>query len=200
MKKQPSIKSGGNGDSGVVFLRGKKTTLRPLQESDIPLLKKWVNDPEVRQFLKRIVPATDKHEHEWLERLHKSTDKEVVLMIEVNGRPIGTMGIHGINWKDRTAGTGAMIGEKEFWGKGYGTDAKMALLNYAFNTLNLRKITSRVVAPNKRSLAYSLHCGYRIEGRLVKQIFAFGGYQDIIFLGLFKNQWLPYWEAYNKKK
>jgi RimJ/RimL family protein N-acetyltransferase len=120
-------------------------------------------------------------------------------MIEVSGKPIGTMGIHSINWKDRTATTGALIGEKEYWGKGYGTDAKMTLLDYAFNTLNLRKIMSRVYAFNGRSLAYSLHCGYRVEGRLLRQRYAYGRYWDEIILGLFKSQWLPYWEAYNEK-
>jgi RimJ/RimL family protein N-acetyltransferase len=180
----------------IVFLRGKKTVLRPLLESDIPLLQKWINDPDVRQFLKRIFPAMEADEREWLERMHKNPDKDVVLMIIVKGQPIGTMGLHDINWKDRVATTGAMIGEKSFWGKGYGTDAKMALLNYAFNTLGLRKVMSRVFAFNKRSLAYSLHCGYKIEGRLSRQRFAYGRYWDEIILGLFKSQWLPYWDAF----
>lgn len=184
---------------GIVFLRGKKTILRPLLESDIPLLQKWINDPDVRQFLKRIFPAMEADEREWLERIHKNADKGVALMIVVDGKAIGTMGLHGINWKDRFATTGAMIGEKSYWGKGYGTDAKMALLDYAFNTLGLRKIMSRVFAFNERSLAYSLHCGYRIEGRLKRQRFAHGRYWDEIILGLFRSQWLPYWERYNKK-
>ena len=51
MKKQQIDKD------SIVFLRGKKTVLRPLLESDIPKLQKWINDPDVRQFLKRIFPA-----------------------------------------------------------------------------------------------------------------------------------------------
>ncbi len=61
------------------------------------------------------------------------------------------MGIHRINWKDRTATTGAVIGEKAYWDKGYGSEAKMLVLDYAFNMLNLRKICSQVLAFNKRS-------------------------------------------------
>ena len=184
---------------GIVFLQGKKTILRPLLESDIPLLLKWINDPEIRQFVSRIFPATENEERGWLERLHRSSEKEVVLMIEtLRGVPIGTMGIHRINWVNRVGTTGAMIGEKSFWGKGYGTDAKMILLDYAFNKLNLRKIVSRVFAYNKRSLAYSLHCGYRIEGRLSRAHFNNGRYWDEYVLGLFRHWWLPYWERYNK--
>jgi RimJ/RimL family protein N-acetyltransferase len=196
MKKE---KKDASKKTSIVFLRGKRTILRPLLESDIPLLQKWVNDPDVRQFVKRVFPATEIDEREWIESLRKKAGKDIVVMIEVKGKPIGVMGIHGINWKDRIATTGAMIGEKTYWDKGYGTDAKMVLLDYAFNTLNLYKIMSRVHAFNKRSLAYSLHCGYKIEGRLIRQIFSRGRYWDEIILGLFKSQWLPIWEAYNRR-
>lgn len=108
------------------------------------------------------------------------------------------LSIFYINWQNRTAVTGAVIGEKNYWGKGYGTEAKMILLDYAFNTLNLRKITSSVKAFNKRSLAYSLHCGYVIEGRLRDQHFVGGRYWDDIILGLFKEQWLPHWQKFCK--
>ncbi|MDE1967131.1 MAG: GNAT family N-acetyltransferase [Patescibacteria group bacterium] len=111
-----------------VFLRGRKTILRPLSESDLPLCQKWINDPEVRKFIKNIFPMTMGAEREWLESRSKKNDKDIILVIEVKGRPIGTMGIHGIDWRNRTATTGALIGEKEYWGKGYGTDAKMALI------------------------------------------------------------------------
>ncbi|MDE2188612.1 MAG: GNAT family N-acetyltransferase [Patescibacteria group bacterium] len=183
----------------LVFLKGKKTTLRPILESDIPLLMKWINDPEVRRFVKRVFPAMESDERDWIKRLHDKSGSDIAIMIEVKGKPIGTMGIHGINWKDRTATTGALIGEKNYWGKGYGTDAKMVLLDYAFNVLNLRKIMSRVFAFNYRSLRYSLHCGYKIEGRLKRQRFSEGRYWDEIILGLFKSDWLPYWEKYQKK-
>ena len=71
-------------------------------------------------------------------------------------------------------------------------------LNYAFNTLNLRKICSSVLAFNKRSLKYNLHCGYKIEGRKRKQIFKNGKYWDEIILGLFKKDWLTIWKRYQK--
>ena len=197
MKKQ--VKDHANKNT-IIFLKGKRTTLRPLLEKDIPLLMRWINDPEVRQYLLRIFPAMEADETDWLERLHKNSDKDVALMIEVKGIPIGTMGLHGINWKNRVATTGALIGEKQYWNKGYGTDAKMVLLDYAFNTLNLRKIMSHVKSFNKRSLAYSLHCGYKIEGCLKKQDFSHGKYHDEIILSLFKHQWLPYWKEYCKGK
>jgi len=185
-------------DKKVVFLKGKKVNLRPIEKADLPHLYRWINDPDVRHFIIGTFPQTMTKEEKWLENLDKD-DKNIIMIIETKeGQPIGTMGIHRIEWKDGVATTGALIGEKEYWGGGYGTDAKMILLDYAFNTLGLRRICSNVLSFNKRSLAYSLHCGYKIEGRKRKHILKRGRYWDLIELGLFMEEWLPIWKKYKK--
>ncbi len=184
--------------SKVAFLRGKRVVLRPLTKEDVPQMYVWVNDPELLQYLGMYLPTSLSKEEKWLEGLD-SRNGDITFGIEVAGKLIGTMGIHRIDWKNRTATTGAMIGEKSYQGKGYGTEAKMLLLNYAFNTLNLRKIYSEVIAYNARSLAYSLHCGYKVEGRKIKDHFKNGKYHDLIVLGLFKKDWLPHWKKHLAK-
>ncbi len=181
-----------------IFLSGRIVNLRPLGMSDTETLATWVNNPEVRRFLSTLFPVTLKKEEEWLSQLG-SDDKNIVLGIETkDGKFIGTMGAHRIEWGNRVCTTGALIGEKNYWGKGYGTDAKMILLDYLFNTLNLHKVCSDVIAFNKRSLRYSLHCGYRIEGVRRKHIYKAGKYFDKIELGVFKEDWLPIWRKYKK--
>ena len=181
-----------------VFLIGRRVNLRPFLRTDIPTLTRWINDPEVREFVASTLPQTEKQEEEWFNKLGAS-DKDIVLGIETKeGVLIGSMGIHKINWRDRICTTGALIGEKEYWGKGYGTDAKMVLLDYIFNVLNLHKACSSVIAYNKRSLHYSLHCGYGVEGRRRKHMFKRGRYWTLIELGLFREEWLPIWKKYKK--
>lgn len=194
--KSPTIS---RANESVVFLRGKKTILRPVSISDIPLLTKWINDPDTRQFVECFLPMTEEAEKEWYASLQKRSETSIILVIEVKSKPIGTMGIHNIKWKDGVGMTGALIGEAVYRSKGYGTDAKMALLDYAFNTLNLRKISSTVKAFNGRSLAYMEKCGYKQEGCLRQHSFENGQYWDHVILGLFKGDWLPLWEAYNRK-
>jgi RimJ/RimL family protein N-acetyltransferase len=201
MKKDSKVNAtskntNGSQKNNIVFLKGKKTVLRPVSEKDILLCVRWLNDPEIRQKIQNVLPVTEGGEREWLESLNKKSNTNVVLTIVVKGKAIGIMGIHNICWTDGTATTGAFIGEKEYQGKGYGTDAKMALLNYAFNTLNLRKIKSEVKSFNTCSLKYSKKCGYKPEGCLKKHCFANGKYWDVIILGLFKEDWLPYWKKY----
>jgi RimJ/RimL family protein N-acetyltransferase len=185
----------------IKFLIGKKVYLRPLLEEDYLFLLRWTNDPEVRPFLNRSLPTMEAEEKEWIERLHKNKGDNVVLMICLTegDRPIGTMGLHGINQKDGVATTGAMIGEKDYWGKGYGTEAKMILLDHAFNTLNLRKICSSVFAFNGRSLRYLEKSGYVIEGTLKKQLFINGKYVDEVLLAVFKKDFMLLWKKFKKE-
>lgn len=183
----------------LIFLEGRKVILRPYdKERDLVNCQRWINDPEVRQFVQNVFPYTLKGEESALDKI-TSNPNGVFLIIETKeGIPIGVMSIGGINWIHGTATSGAVIGEKEYWGKGYGTDAKMTFLDYLFNTLNLRKINSTALAFNKRSVAYNQKCGYIIEGVRKKEWFRKGRYVDEVMLAVFKKDWLPIWRRYKK--
>ncbi|HEY1037536.1 MAG TPA: GNAT family protein [Candidatus Paceibacterota bacterium] len=186
-------KAPGGADGEIVFLRGFKTVLRPLRESDIPLLARWINDPEVRVNLGSQLPKIESDEREFVQM---KAGRNVCLMVEVDGVPIGTMGIHDIKYPDATATTGAMIGEKAYWDKGYGSDAKMALLDYAFNTLGLRRLKSAAIAFNERSIAYSKKCGYVVEGVQKEEVYRNGAYHDLVWLAVTRKTWLPIWKKW----
>ncbi|MFH1388100.1 MAG: GNAT family protein [Patescibacteria group bacterium] len=183
----------------VVFLKGKKTVLRPFKkDTDLELVLRWINDQEVTQYLSRYLPASIKEEEEWFDNLSTRKNDLIFAVETLEGALIGSMGLHSINWKDRVANHGVIIGEKEYWSKGYGKDAHMILLDYAFNSLNLRKVCSQVISFNERSLNYHLTCGYKEEGSQLKQFYKKGQYWDLIILGLFKEEWLIKWGEYNK--
>lgn len=186
--------------SEIIFQEGKRVSLRPVLKEDVPRCLKWMNDREVTRCLRARLPTMEADEEGWFESLHKKKQSDILLTIVADEKPIGLMGIHGIDWVDRTATTGALIGEKEYWGKGYGTEAKMLLLHYAFETLNLRKICSSVIAYNKRSYAYSIKCGYKEEGRRQKQIFKEGKYWDEIMLAVFRKDWLVCWKKFQEQQ
>ncbi len=186
-------------NDNIVFMKGPRVEMRPVMKSDVPSLTRWINDPEVRQFLKSYLPMSDSDETAWVESLSSRKPTNICFMLVVKNIAIGTMGLHNISFKDGVATTGALIGEKEYWGKGYGSEAKMLLLDYAFNTLNLRKICSNVIAFNTRSHKYSLRCGYHEEGRRKRQHFQNGRYWDEIQLAVFKRNWLPYWKRFQEE-
>src|SRR3989338_6659107 len=182
----------------IIFLEGRIVNLCLFTKDDIPTLTRWINDPELRDFLRSVLPKTEKQQEDWFNKLG-SNEENIVLGIETKESIlIGSMGVYQINWRDRVCTTVWWIGEKEYWGKGYGTDAKMFLLDYIFNTLNLRKVCSSVITFNERSLQYNLRCGYVREGLRRQHVFKKGKYWDMIDLGLFKEEWLPIWERYRE--
>lgn len=175
------------------FLVGKKTVLRPLALTDVPHITKWVNDPETRKYLTRRFPLTELAEKAWIEKMSGTPayPTDIALIIETidGGQPIGTMGLHGINWTDRKATTGTVIGEAKYRGGGYATDAKMALLEYAFESLGMHKIISHAFSKNVKSVEYSKRCGYEVEAVLKEEIFHKGAWEDMTILSCFYDGW-----------
>jgi RimJ/RimL family protein N-acetyltransferase len=183
----------------VVFLKGGKVYLRPVRSEDLSIFLRWTNDPEMRWlYLKRPFPIDEIEGSKWVMELHKRTDTVILVICLKSGRAIGMIGLYHIDWKNRVGTTENVIGEKQFWGKGYGSEAKMLILNYAFNTLNLRKVCATVYGFNKRSQAYNKKCGYQVEGVQRQHIFMNGEYHDRILMAVFRDEWQPIWNRFLK--
>ncbi len=138
-------------------------------------------------------PKSLSAEKDWIASISKQNrfPESIVVVIEVRGDnvPIGTMGLHNINWIDRNATTGSMIGNLAYHGKGYATDAKMHFLKYAFETLGMHKINSRAYTENLASIRYSERCGYVQEAVLKDEIFREGKWGDLVTLACFYESW-----------
>ncbi len=186
----------------IIFRKGNNVILRPVEEADIPLFQKWMNDPEITQYIRAIMPVSLAEERSWFDRVSKSaSDKVTLALVDIaTNQLIGTIGINNIDFRAGTATTGTVIGDKKYWGKGYGTEAKMLLLEFAFNELNLRKVYSDVFAYNKRSLAYANKCGYVEEARIPKHFYRKGRYWDKVILAVYRKPWEELWKKYSKLK
>ena len=176
----------------IVFLEGKRIYLRPLDLSDLGTLQIYANDPEVRHYLSNVLPVSKTDEENWIKKVTEKNPNDVVLgvVIKKGHKLLGCMGLHKIDYVSGTATTGSMLGAKEEWNKGYAQEAKMLLLEYAFQTLNLRKVCSGAFAENKGSIKHNLNCGYQIEGKRKKQFYRDGKYHDDILLAVYKEDWL----------
>lgn len=176
----------------VIFLSGKRLYLRPLEETDLDRCCRWINDPEIRPFLLNQWPLDAISEKQWHEGRDRSLPPScltVAIVLHDGDRHIGNMGLHKIDWRSRHGETGTLIGEKECWGQGYGSEAKELLLAYAFDTLGLHRVTSVVLATNARSLGCQRKCGYVEEGRLRQHVFTNGQWVDEVILGILAEEW-----------
>jgi diamine N-acetyltransferase len=145
---------------------GTKVRLRPIERDDLPRFVEWFGDPEVRRHLAIYLPFSLAQEERWFENLQGRLERQedVLLAIETaDGVHIGNLGLHGINWKDRSAELGIAIGEKAYWNQGYGTDAIRTLLGLAFRELNLHRVFLRVDADNARAIRCYEKAGFQRE-------------------------------------
>jgi RimJ/RimL family protein N-acetyltransferase len=102
---------------------------------------------------------------------------------------IGSVDLGGIDWVSGNAWVGIGIGEREYWGKGYGSDAMNVLLDFAFGSLNLKRISLTVFEYNERAIKSYLKVGFREEGRMRQWMQRAGERYDLIFMGILREEW-----------
>lgn len=179
-----------------MILTGLTIELRPVERRYIDLFLRWFNNPEVCQYTLRTRPLTREEEEEWLNKLHQRQG-DVVFIVAEKGReePIGTCGLHRISATNRGAELGIVIGEKDCWGRGFGTEAMNLLCEYGFQVLNLHRIGLSVYEYNARGIRCYEKVGFRIEGRLREARFWNGRYWETVQMGLLENEWRSRREA-----
>lgn len=170
------------------MIEGKKVRLRAVERVDLPIFVKWINDPEVTQFLELNPPISSEDEEKWFLNLQKSKDK-VFSIDTMDGKLIGNVGLIKLNWKDRSVLVGIMIGEKEYWNQGYGTDAIERLLRYLFDELALNRVYLIADERNARALHCYQKLGFKKEGVLRQNRYKNGVYTNDVMMSLLKDEW-----------
>ncbi len=128
----------------------------------------------------------------WLEKDHdKSAQDKFGFAIRTleDDRLVGDVGLDGVNWAQGDAFVGIGLGEKQDWGKGYGTDAMQVLLRFAFLELNLRRVSLDVFEYNPRALRSYLKAGFVVEGRSRRHLNREGRRWDMIYMGILREEW-----------
>ena len=162
--------------------------LRPFEIEDIDQILPHFNDEEVRRYLAVIFPVNKLVERNFIESLYKD-DKNILLGMEVNGTLIGSIGLHRIDWVNRSTELGIVIFRKEYWNKGYGTKAIDLMLKYAFEYLNMNRVSLKVYEYNERAIHVYEKCGFKVEGRLRKAKFFKGRYWDVLVMSILRDEY-----------
>ena len=144
-------------------LVGKKSYLSPIDINDAEKFTEWLNDLEVTNNLTMYSGVINTEmEKAFLENLSK-THTYSIIDIE-NDQLIGNCGYMNIDNINQTADVGIFIGDKNYWNKGYGTEAFSLLLDYGFKALNLHNIFLKVYSYNKRAIKSYEKIGFKVIG------------------------------------
>ena len=93
-----------------------------------------------------------------------------------------------LNWLHRDAFVAIGIGERDYWGKGFGTDAMRITLRYAFEELNLHRVSLTVWGVNERAIRSYINAGFRVEGRLRETMRRDGRPMDMLVMGILRSE------------
>lgn len=171
------------------MLHGDRVRLRAIERSDVPAFVRWMNDPEVRRGLLVFEPLSTIAEERWVEGLaDRPNDRVYAVEAELEGRwrHIGNVGLHGIDLHHRRAEIGIVIGEKELWGRGYGNEALVVMLRFAFHELGLHRVELEVFGTNTRAQKTYRTIGFVEEGVRREAIYQRGRFMDAIRMSILR--------------
>lgn len=176
-----------------IMYEGKLVKLRSYIEEDIEIATRFINDEEIKKLLCAGVPfpMTKWEEENWVKSRKAGADYTYDFAIEnlENGKYIGGCSVNETDLKNRNCTIGIMIGDKECWSKGYGSDALNILVKFIFEELNMEKIKLCVFSFNVRAIACYKKVGFIEEGIMRKEIYRNGKYHDEVKMAMFREDW-----------
>jgi RimJ/RimL family protein N-acetyltransferase len=180
----------------VPTLETKRLVLREWKDSDVDDLVEGLDNLEVAKWLASVPnPYTRRDAEGFIAYCQSEPTGCLYFAIELKSenKVIGGVSIERINDYHGTAGGGIWIGEK-YHGHGYGTEAFGKRIEYAFTTLNLRRLENGFFEGNPSSQIMQERLGYVVEGKRRKGFLcrADGEYKDEIITGLLKEEWKAY--------
>ena len=127
--------------------------------------------------------------NEWID-FHNNKPNELLLVIEDQhtGTIIGHIGLYDIDIVSKKTELGILIADDNYRGKGYGSKSTQLMVNYAFESLGMHKVTAEVLSENIASIAMFKKCGFSIDGRLRDHVFKNGRYYDVLSMSILENE------------
>ncbi|MBB1287119.1 GNAT family N-acetyltransferase [Flavisolibacter sp. BT320] len=173
----------------IVFLKGNRIHLRSLMEQDLSsAYLQWLNDEEVcRNNSHAVFPNTEAKMKAYFNSL-QNTQRDVVLAIvhTESGTHIGNVSLQNINWVSRNAEFAILIGDRNYWGGGYGTEAAQLIVAYGFERLNLHRIYCGTMQENEGMKKLASVLNMRLEGERREAVYKNGRYHNILEYGVLK--------------
>ena len=158
--------AGGEGQP-ITNIRGDKAALGPLEKHLLPEYRRWINDFATARSLDMPPrPMTAEQEERWYET-NANSESSIVFTIYALPEllPVGSAGLHNIDYRNRSASFGIVIGETTYRSLGLGTETTVLMLDYAFTALGLHNVTLSVYEFNRAGLKAYEKAGFKEIGR-----------------------------------
>jgi RimJ/RimL family protein N-acetyltransferase len=168
------------------MLVGKRVKLRPVEETDLPLLVEWRNQPDVWTRFFNKFPLSHSGQRAWYKGLSEDRNRLLLILEDLGSHEaVGTVGFDRMDSINRVAEYGnILIGPERFRRKGLAREATILILAYGFGRLNLNRIFLHVLEENTEAINLYRKCGFKDEGRLRQAFYDQGRYKDILLMSV----------------
>ncbi|UCZ54231.1 GNAT family N-acetyltransferase [Bacillus shivajii] len=172
--------------------------LKPFTKKDFPLLLNWINKTSAKFLMKWsgstfTFPLTEKQLKNYTCRANKDESDTFIFtaLLKDTGRPIGHIAIRKIDYQHRSARLGkVLIGDEKDRGKGYTKMMIYDALSFAFDTLNLHRVSLGVFDNNNHAKQIYERFGFKTEGYFRDFRFVDGEYWGMYEMSLLQHEWL----------
>lgn len=173
------------------FVSGEKVGLRGIERNDLPKIAEWLNDSEVTYYMVMGAQPTQVEylEQQWEKEICDAAVCTFAICDLEDGTMVGWCGLYGIHPVSHRAEFRVFIGDKSCWNKGFATDVGYVLVKYAFEQLNLNKVTLGVNASSEAAVNCYEKVGFVEEGVLREEIYRNGQYYDAVRMSILKREY-----------
>jgi RimJ/RimL family protein N-acetyltransferase len=169
---------------------GSLVTLRPHSSADDDNAHRWLNDMEAARLLGDRYPRSRAATRPRVDVDRMPSFDAVRFGVDTrDGRHIGWVNLFDTSPESRSAQLGVFIGEREYWSRGYGSQAVALALDFAFDEMNLHRVWLQVWSFNPRAIAAYRKLGFIEEARLRRDLYAMGEYHEVIVMGVLEDEW-----------
>ncbi|KMK77517.1 GNAT family N-acetyltransferase [Alkalihalobacillus pseudalcaliphilus] len=175
-----------------MLFESSRLALRKISVDDIQIYHKWRNNLEVMYSTSPYLDVYSSDETESFVNnviLGSQTSKSYIMIDKETKVNIGIVSLINIDYKNQNAECIIDIGEKEYWGQGYGAEGLGLLLDYAFFELNLHRISLKVYSFNEKAIRLYERIGFQKEGVSRESLFRNNHWHDIIHMGVLKEEY-----------
>ena len=172
------------------MLEGRRTLLRPLRSADAARQHLFDQDMELSVLDCRLpVPSRLERAEDFVEQRHEDQRDVARLAIEVDQQYIGHCSLSGLRHPHGDLELGILIGDREYWSRGYGREVVGVLLSYGFQALGARRIAVTTHEDNPRAIRCYLACGFVEDGRPRQAFWAGRRYADLVEMSILRDEW-----------
>jgi diamine N-acetyltransferase len=176
----------------IPLIQGERVYLRPAERDDLPRFIAWINDAETSHFLATVAPLSMALEERWFERLLEAQGRDlfhfVICLLETD-EAVGAVDLRDVDRHNGSAGFGILIGAKDRWSQGFGTDATNAIIDFGFGELRLERIELDVYAYNHRGRRAYEKAGFVLEATKRRAHYHRGEHHDVHVMSILREEW-----------